>query len=97
MAGPIKEVKGSAIVTLKVQVGEKEKEVKAYKAEAEIYASEKSDGSCNLTVYDVNSFNREKRVYSEDIKKKEGEEYLKALLWTEKCSNGIHIMYYTPK
>lgn len=95
--GEVNYASAQAVVTLKRDVSKVEKDIKTYKAKAIINAVEFEDKKCQLAVTDVKANPKTSRVYYENLKQKEGEEYLKALLWTERCSNGIHIMYYTPK
>lgn len=82
-----------------------EYEAETYVAKAQIYAVELKGKRCFIEAKDLNAGMKGK-FYSESIpkkgkrneeQKKVGEAYLKALLWTNKCSKGIHIWYYTPK
>lgn len=67
----------------------------SYKTEKTLMTAFEVGGRCDIIIRDKTA-GEKAGFYEEDISKKEGEEYLKAILWTEKCSNGIHIMYYTP-
>ena len=89
MAGPEATKQVTATVPLK------KPDKTTYKATAKIRATEDSKKTCDIVVTDVKA-GKDANVVYEKISQKQGEEYLKALVWTERCSNGIHIMYYTP-